>query len=451
MICTRCGSEFVEIVEGTTHAGEASARDTISSAYTAPEPVQSAEAQQASEQNAPPASEGSQIPGLQGMITSLLTSILPAALIGNHAEANQHSTTSDQAPQQGFSLSHFFGGQTPPQAGQNAQQTGQESMESQAQRSAEQYNAQANPMPFNDFFTGLFSGMNQPAAPAGHAGPHFQSDGSSISFSWSTQWGTQWGSQTLDPTQQAGNADNRQQADGNAPHVHTSTQTFTFGPGMNGEQGFVGQPPTNIPDLATFLSQALNAAFTNGNMQPGDFVAPEFFDQVVSELMNTNPQANLNPASEDVMKALKRQKWQGTEPAEACSICQDEYQPQETLVVLNCKHAYHEECCLTWLKNNGVCPICRSPVTMPEDKANAPSRPAQSTAGSASDATRSAPDLGQQSQSQAPPQGQASRSQPPQFNFMPFHFQVANGRSASQHGQTARPNDDAELPEDELD
>ena len=49
-----------------------------------------------------------------------------------------------------------------------------------------------------------------------------------------------------------------------------------------------------------------------------------------------------------------------------CIICQLEYSPGDRLVTLDCdeRHYFHEECIEEWLKRNGVCPICRKPVSL---------------------------------------------------------------------------------------
>ena len=42
-----------------------------------------------------------------------------------------------------------------------------------------------------------------------------------------------------------------------------------------------------------------------------------------------------------------------------CSICIDEYHDTDNIIILPCKHHYHEQCCKEWLKINKSCPICR--------------------------------------------------------------------------------------------
>jgi len=56
-----------------------------------------------------------------------------------------------------------------------------------------------------------------------------------------------------------------------------------------------------------------------------------------------------------------------TDPAviigEMCSICRMEYEEDDTLRVLPCKHCEHAECLDQWLKVSKCCPLCNAEVT----------------------------------------------------------------------------------------
>ena len=46
-----------------------------------------------------------------------------------------------------------------------------------------------------------------------------------------------------------------------------------------------------------------------------------------------------------------------------CLICLDDYQPEEDIRVMSCRHAFHQTCVDEWLqtgRNN--CPACRTTV-----------------------------------------------------------------------------------------
>lgn len=48
-----------------------------------------------------------------------------------------------------------------------------------------------------------------------------------------------------------------------------------------------------------------------------------------------------------------------------CLICLDDYQPEEDIRVMSCRHAFHQACVDEWLqtgRNN--CPACRTTVRL---------------------------------------------------------------------------------------
>lgn len=41
-----------------------------------------------------------------------------------------------------------------------------------------------------------------------------------------------------------------------------------------------------------------------------------------------------------------------------CSICTENIESDDSLVITNCKHFYHEECLQEWIKHRNICPYC---------------------------------------------------------------------------------------------
>ncbi|XP_027363046.1 E3 ubiquitin ligase BIG BROTHER-related [Abrus precatorius] len=48
---------------------------------------------------------------------------------------------------------------------------------------------------------------------------------------------------------------------------------------------------------------------------------------------------------------------------DSCVICRVDYEDDESLTVLSCKHLYHPECINNWLKINKICPVCSTEVS----------------------------------------------------------------------------------------
>ena len=44
---------------------------------------------------------------------------------------------------------------------------------------------------------------------------------------------------------------------------------------------------------------------------------------------------------------------------ETCSICLEQFQKTEKIVILDCNHIFHFQCMSLWIKNNNTCPLCR--------------------------------------------------------------------------------------------
>ena len=74
------------------------------------------------------------------------------------------------------------------------------------------------------------------------------------------------------------------------------------------------------------------------------------------------------PTSESALKKLKRfylnEKYckkdkKGKLELPSCCICLNDIELKEETVLLPCGHMFHWNCCLSWLKQNNTCPMCR--------------------------------------------------------------------------------------------
>ena len=60
-------------------------------------------------------------------------------------------------------------------------------------------------------------------------------------------------------------------------------------------------------------------------------------------------------------KIMKVIKFNGVE-GESCTICLEEFNQQEMLMILNCSHLFHKECIEEWLEKKPICPNCNQPI-----------------------------------------------------------------------------------------
>jgi hypothetical protein len=72
------------------------------------------------------------------------------------------------------------------------------------------------------------------------------------------------------------------------------------------------------------------------------------------------------PVRDDIMKHLPTTKF---DPAfkhkKECPICLLPFQNDDEITPLPCdlRHYFHSHCIKAWLRNNGICPLCRTPMS----------------------------------------------------------------------------------------
>ncbi|KAG6000738.1 hypothetical protein E4U21_005037 [Claviceps maximensis] len=180
-------------------------------------------------------------------------------------------------------------------------------------------------------------------------------------------------------------------------------------PSVSGEEQ--DRPTGPQPGFARGLQEILNL-FHPANAMMGDAVySQEAFDSIITQLMEANPQSNAAPpASEEALHKLDRRPVdrQMLEPEGEveCSICIDEMQIGQTAVFLRCKHWFHEDCVVLWLKEHNTCPVCRTPIEKNNRTAN------RTAAGDSSSSDRTArPGDNPTQSSNSPPQFSRNNSE----------------------------------------
>ncbi|EMR10831.1 hypothetical protein PNEG_00977 [Pneumocystis murina B123] len=159
-----------------------------------------------------------------------------------------------------------------------------------------------------------------------------------------------------------------------------------FGTGLS-EEGIPAGP----------LGRFFSSIFSMRN--PGDYVwSSTTFDNIITQLMEQHPSTNAPPpASEEVINALPRMVVE-EEDLHDCVICKEVYQPKEIYITLPCKHYFHDNCIIPWLKINNTCAICRTTVG-----ANVLNQPSSSEAENKEDASKSSDNNENEQLEQEPP------------------------------------------------
>ncbi|KAK8872322.1 hypothetical protein PGQ11_002836 [Apiospora arundinis] len=146
-------------------------------------------------------------------------------------------------------------------------------------------------------------------------------------------------------------------------------------PRLDDEEGFGGpRSPGGISspgdvrmDFSAILHHLLLTVH-NPNAVHGDAVhSLEALDRIITSLMEDYPQSNAAPpASHETISRLPRKKLEegmlGPEAKGKCTVCIDDVGLGDEVVVLPCKHWFHDGCVGLWLKEHNTCPICRVSV-----------------------------------------------------------------------------------------
>lgn len=149
---------------------------------------------------------------------------------------------------------------------------------------------------------------------------------------------------------------------------HDDGFDITFSNFMGG--GGVHPPRAQNPGLAGGFGDLFSLLLGPGgiNAAHGDAVyTQEGLDRIITQLMEANPQSNAAPpASESALEKLEKKsldrQMMGDSPKVECTICIDEMHLGDEVTVLPCKHWFHGECVVLWLKEHNTCPICRTPI-----------------------------------------------------------------------------------------
>ena len=133
---------------------------------------------------------------------------------------------------------------------------------------------------------------------------------------------------------------------------HGNNNLFTHG---------VLPPPASMNNSNNNLTNIFNSI---------NDVSANSFLQSFLDIMNLQQQQNMEDVratlSEDGEKEIKhyklKEKIDGT-----CSVCMMELEKDQEVSELKCKHVFHKDCIMKWLKEyNYKCPICRAECGKPK-------------------------------------------------------------------------------------
>lgn len=124
----------------------------------------------------------------------------------------------------------------------------------------------------------------------------------------------------------------------------------------------------SLSDIGRYITELL---ILNGDITPWNNVLfhPRMFHYIIeyivndirSEIFNDGSEPISNDHISNIKKILIAEKHLEKDKIQ-CTICLENIEKNEFIGKLKCKHAYHYDCVLKWLKLHGICPICRYKV-----------------------------------------------------------------------------------------
>ncbi len=87
---------------------------------------------------------------------------------------------------------------------------------------------------------------------------------------------------------------------------------------------------------------------------------PSTFVQLIEMLARrANPNENPGMSQQELSSLPKVSYHRKNEEPDLCTICYCEFEENEGIIELSCKHMFHQECIFEWLKRVSNCPVCK--------------------------------------------------------------------------------------------
>lgn len=162
----------------------------------------------------------------------------------------------------------------------------------------------------------------------------------------------------------------------NQSDVPFSWFDFFFGTGS--------QQPTNVVEqrnIDTKVLEIANQILRNKKINPDNIptrAVGEFSDAIQTIIRTvrngmgyqstTTTEVITSVAEQALITVINKIKFVN----ETCVICQDDYQRADNVGILNCGHAYHNDCIQAWLSRQQSCPLCRQEFVRVTSKERVP-------------------------------------------------------------------------------
>lgn len=150
----------------------------------------------------------------------------------------------------------------------------------------------------------------------------------------------------------------------------TSTNSLFGSLSLNPTSDFMMLQRTNYPRTSSNLLDVVLNLLRDRHTEENSM------ENIINHIManDTNRYGN-PPAGKKALEELERLevtleniKNIGKDDHEnSCSVCKDLFEVKQTAIKLPCKHTYHDDCIMPWLKERNSCPTCRFELTTDDD------------------------------------------------------------------------------------
>lgn len=143
------------------------------------------------------------------------------------------------------------------------------------------------------------------------------------------------------------------------PSTNSSSSTNT----RNSLLNFVLMPRTNRPRTTSSLLDMIFSLLRDRNTEENNM------ENIINYIMANDPNRYGNPpASKEVLNNLEKIIVNDENlsllikeaSCENCSVCKDDFEISQIVLKLPCKHIFHDDCIMPWLKERNSCPTCRN-------------------------------------------------------------------------------------------
>lgn len=129
-----------------------------------------------------------------------------------------------------------------------------------------------------------------------------------------------------------------------------------------GNYGYANVPMTYSYSYTGADGQVHTASGYVGGAQPGTTALANLFAQMLGQVY-ANPHEDVKVVlKEDAFNALNKLKFKDYNgDTDKCTVCLDEYQADDDIVLTPCNHPFHVNCIKDWLlKFSHLCPLCKT-------------------------------------------------------------------------------------------